>query len=109
MKALSLKLKFFACLVLTSVCFGQGIPAENTAHQIIIKWLPPKSQVYDGFHIYRADTCHDFIYLKNVGLVRQYTDKAVVGGEVYRYKVRTVLNGIESEDSNVPSITVPLI
>lgn len=102
-------MKLSLCLIiLSSFCYSQ-VPVENTAHQIQIKWVAPKNQAFDGFHIYRADTCHDFVYLKNVGQVRQYTDKAVIGAEVYRYKVRTVLNGVESIDSNVPSATVPLL
>lgn len=94
--------------LLTSICFAQSIPVENSPHQVLIKWVPPKNQTYDGFHIYRADSCHSFVYLKNVGQVKQFVDKAVIGGETYKYKVRTVLNGTESNDSNIPSVTVPL-
>lgn len=93
---------------LSGYCFSQDIPAENTPHQVVIRWKAPINEVYDGFNIYRADTCHGFVYLKAVGQVRTFTDRAVIGGETYTYKVRTVFNGVESVDSNVPSIVIPL-
>lgn len=82
------------------------IPAENKNHTVTVTWIPPVK--YDGFHIYRADKCSDFIYIQSVGKVKRYVDGKVLGGQTYWYKVRTVLSGAESKDSIVVTTTVPL-
>lgn len=101
------KIKTVLALILMLGIKGYSvIPAENINHSVTLKWgRPPGS--YDGFNIYRADTCHGFIYLKKVGLVYRFVDQAAIGGETYTYVVRSTLKGVESIDSPIGTTTVP--
>lgn len=92
-------------LVFTMLAYATP-PAQNINHQITLKWEKPTSK-FDGFIIYRADTCHDYILIKALGKVFTYKDQVVYGGETFKYKVHTILNGVESNDSNIVTQKVP--
>ena len=84
-----------------------ALPAERINHSATLKWTRPVGN-YDHFNIYRQDcSSGNFIYIKNVGGVFYWIDNAVIGGETYKYKIRTVYKGTESKDSNIVSKVIP--
>lgn len=82
-------------------------PAEGKAHVVTISWKLPAGK-YTTQNLYRIDSCGNVVYLKSFGKnVTQAQDTRVVGGQVLQYKLRSVMNGVESADSNISKVTVP--
>ena len=82
-------------------------PAEGKAHWVIISWTLPTGK-YNSLNIYRVDSCGNISYLKSLGkLVTHFQDNKVIGGQVLKYKLRSVMNGMESVDSNITVATIP--
>jgi hypothetical protein len=105
-------IRLLICVLVLSLQAEQivQVPAEHDSHSVIVRWNAPATGTYDGFHIYRADgCCNNFVYLQSVPVTRNLTvDYKVIGGATYKYKVRSTMKGVESIDSNVSIITVPL-
>lgn len=96
-------------LFFSSFFFAQEAnpPAESVPHAVTIAWTLPIG-AYTSQNLYRADSCNNFVYLKNLAKgAKQYQDPKVIGGALYKYKLRSVYNGVESADSNIFTVTVP--
>lgn len=82
-------------------------PAEARPHLVTVHWKLPTGK-YTALNLYRIDSCGNVVYLKALGkMVTSYSDQKVIGGQVLKYKLRSVMNNVESADSNIVTVTVP--
>lgn len=104
-----MKFLLFTVVAFSSFLFSQEAnpPAENIPHEVTVSWTLPTG-TYQTLNIYRADSCNNFVYLKNIGKnSKNFIDREVIGGAIYKYKLRSVNNGIESVDSVITIASVP--
>lgn len=87
---------------------AQKVGLVRPSKSVLIKWKAPTGNI-TGYNIYRGDQglsgSHPLIGSVNAKTF-SYADKSIVVGIKYNYFVRSVMNGVDSKDSNIVSITV---
>jgi fibronectin type 3 domain-containing protein len=77
-------------------------------NKVKLEWQPV-SPIPESFNVYRKESLDDTFSLISNTVDFFLFDENIEAGKTYYYVVRSVLNGLESSDSEIASVEIPVI